>query len=73
MATLLDWSNVESATKKVDSTLKLESKSEAFGLLCLASILRIDYDEARGALTDGSMDRGVDAIYFPFIPLTHVA
>jgi hypothetical protein len=63
VATMLDWGNVEAATTKVQSSLGLESKREAFSLLCLAQILRIDYDEARGALTDGPMDRGVDAVY----------
>ncbi|MGB3753030.1 MAG: AIPR family protein [Parerythrobacter sp.] len=63
MASLLDWSNVEAATKKVADNLSLEARSEAFSLLSLGSILKIDFDEARGALTDGSMDRGVDAIF----------
>lgn len=63
MATLLDWSNVESATRSLVGSLQVENTREAFSLLVLATSLRIDYDEARGALTDGSMDRGVDAIY----------
>lgn len=63
MASLLDWSNVEAATNKVSSNLGLSGNREAFSLLSLGSILKIDYDEARGALTDGSMDRGVDAIF----------
>ena len=63
MATLLDWSNVESATRKVMETLSVKTPGEAFSLLALSSVLKIDYDEARGAITDGSMDRGVDAIY----------
>lgn len=63
MATLLDWSNVESATKNVVETLSLDTPREAFSLLALSSILKIDYDESRGALTDGAMDRGVDAIF----------
>lgn len=63
MASLLDWSNVESATRKVAENLSLDSRREAFSLLALGTILKIDYDEARGALTDGAMDRGVDAIF----------
>ncbi len=63
MATLLDWSNVASATGQLVENLGLDDQREAFSLLCLSTILKIDYDEARGALTDGSMDRGVDAIY----------
>jgi hypothetical protein len=63
MATMLDWGNVEAATARLQATLSLTEKREAFSLLCLAQVLRIDFDEARGALTDGAMDRGVDAIY----------
>lgn len=63
MATLLDWGNVEAACKRLTSSLKLADNREAFSLLCLSEILRVDFDEARGALTDGSDDRGIDAVY----------
>ncbi len=63
MATLLDWGNVEAATAKIEKNLCLSSKQEAFILLCLTSILKIDFDEARGCVTDGGDDRGIDAVY----------
>ena len=63
MATLLDWGNVESACQRLATSLELSDNREAFSLLCLSEILRIDFDEARGALTDGSDDRGIDAVY----------
>jgi hypothetical protein len=63
MATLLDWGNVDAAAAQIEKNLNLETRREAFTLLCLASILRIDFDEARGSITDGAEDRGVDAVY----------
>jgi hypothetical protein len=63
MATLLDWGNVEAACAQVDRSLALADRRAAFTLLCLATKLRIDFDEARGCVTDGSSDRGIDAVY----------
>ena len=63
MATMLDWGNVEAASARLQTNLSLPDKREAFSLLCLTQVLRVDNDEARGALTDGPMDRGVDAVY----------
>lgn len=62
MVTLLDWGNVDAAAAQIEKSLNLESRREAFSLLCITSLLRIDYDEARGAITDGGEDRGVDAV-----------
>lgn len=63
MATLLDWGNVDAAASQIEKNLNLPSKRDAFTLLCLSSILRIDFDEARGCITDGAEDRGIDAVY----------
>lgn len=63
MATLLDWGNVDAAAAQIEKTLNLETRREAFSLLCVTSLLRIDFDEARGSITDGGEDRGVDAVY----------
>jgi hypothetical protein len=63
MASMLDWGNVDSACERMRASLSLSEKREAFSLLCLSEILRIDFDEARGALTDGPDDRGIDAAY----------
>lgn len=63
MATMLDWGNVEAATNRVRTNLALKDNREAFSLLVVTQILRLDFDEARGAITDGPMDRGIDAVY----------
>jgi hypothetical protein len=63
VATLLDWGNVDAAAARVESALALSDRREAFSLLALATVLRLDFDEARGCVTDGSDDRGIDAVY----------
>lgn len=63
MATLLDWGNVDAAAAQIQTSLNLDSRREAFTFLCISSLLRIDFDEVRGAITDGGEDRGVDAVY----------
>jgi hypothetical protein len=63
MATLLDWGNVDAAAALIEKNLGLGSRRDAFTLLCLSSLLRLDFDEARGCITDGAEDRGVDAVY----------
>lgn len=63
MATLLDWGNVDAAAGKIQNSLQLERRSEAFSFLALATILRVDLDEAGACITDGPEDRGVDAVY----------
>jgi len=44
MATLLDWGNVDAAAAQIEKTLNLETRREAFSLLCVTSLLRIDVD-----------------------------
>lgn len=63
MATLLDWGNVDAAAARIDRNLELDSRREAFTFLCLGSLLRLDFDEVRGCITDGPEDRGVDAVF----------
>lgn len=63
MATLLDWGNVDAAAGKIQSSLQLEKRSEAFTFLALTTILRVDLDEAGACITDGPEDRGIDAVY----------
>jgi hypothetical protein len=62
MATLLDWGNVDAACSEIEKSLSIGNKREAFSLMCLSTTLRIDFDEARGCLTDGYNDRGIDAV-----------
>jgi hypothetical protein len=63
MATLLDWGNVDGACAQIERSLGLANRREAFTLLCLSTFLRIDFDEARGCLTEGANDRGIDSVY----------
>lgn len=56
MATLLDWGNVDAAAAQIEQALGLTDRREAFTLLALSSLLRIDFDEARGCITDGAED-----------------
>lgn len=63
MATLLDWGNVDAAAAQLQESLALDSRREAFTFLCISTLLRIDFDEVRGSITDGGDDRGVDAVY----------
>lgn len=62
MATLIDWSQVKT---KVDSYLVLhecETKSIALGYVLLEYLLGLSPDEIEDAITDGSQDRGIDAV-----------
>ena len=63
MSTLLDWGNVDAAAAQIQASLALRSRREAFTFLCISTLLRIDFDEVRGSITDGGDDRGVDAVY----------
>jgi hypothetical protein len=63
MASMLDWGSVEAAIKQQAASHELSSREQAFAMLSLVTILRIDGDEARGCVTDGPADRGVDAVY----------
>ena len=63
MANLLDWGNVDGACTQIQQSLRLSSKREAFTLLCISNTLKIDFDEARGCVTDGGNDRGIDGVY----------
>jgi hypothetical protein len=38
MATLLDWGNVDAAAAQIEKTLNLETRREAFSLLCVTSL-----------------------------------
>ena len=62
MATLIDWSQVKT---KVDSYLVLhecETKSIALGYVLLEYLLGLSPEEIEDAITDGSQDRGIDAV-----------
>lgn len=67
-ATLLDWSQVQSSIEAVRTSHKLPKNREAFGYFALSTILKIDDDEVRAAITDGGDDRGIDAVYIDSRP-----
>lgn len=48
---------------KYKSDYSLETSSVAFTWLALETILHLNSDDIEGAITDGSMDGGIDAIY----------
>ncbi|MGG7879780.1 hypothetical protein PGN98_01735 [Klebsiella aerogenes] len=64
MANLLDWNTLH---HKVHAYLDIENgidkPQKAFPILMVATLLNVSDEEAEDAITDGSMDRGVDAVY----------
>ncbi len=64
MANERDWNVVESKIKRTNrENRKLcNSRLNAFSALAISTILDIDIDEAIAANTDGSNDRGIDAV-----------
>ncbi|MCF4127561.1 AIPR family protein [Methylobacterium sp. SyP6R] len=61
--TLLDWSQVRTGIQAFQRSLNLSSEANAFQYFAISKILKIDDDEIRSAITDGSDDRGIDAVY----------
>lgn len=63
MANLSTFSTVEEKVKKYRDDYTLDELSEAFEWLALEAILSLNEDEIEDAITDGSMDGGIDAVY----------
>ncbi len=63
MATLQDFSLIQTYVSKYQKDYKLLSIEKAFSYLCLDSILNLQQDEIEESITDGGMDRGIDNIY----------
>lgn len=64
MATLIDFSTVtHKVSEWISPELGIETPSKAFMPLIVSSLLDITEDEAYDAITDGSQDRGVDALF----------
>ncbi|SOF00955.1 AIPR protein [Burkholderia sp. OK233] len=64
MSNLLDWNTLENKVKSyLDDASGINTAQKAFPTLMVASILGISDEEASDAITDGSKDRGVDAIF----------
>ncbi len=68
MADLLDWSQVNSRVSLFKKSQCLKSATEAFNYLCLDTILGIDLSEIASSITDGSGDRGIDAVFIDSRP-----
>lgn len=63
MANLSSYSTINELVKKYKDDYDLETLGCAFEWLSLETILRLNDDEIEEAITDGSMDGGIDAIY----------
>ncbi|UTH73205.1 AIPR family protein [Chromobacterium sp. IIBBL 290-4] len=64
MANLLDWNTLDHKVKAyLDPENGIDIPQKAFPILMIASILSISDEEAEDSITDGSMDRGVDAVF----------
>jgi hypothetical protein len=63
MATLQDFSLIQTYVNKYQKDYGLSSIEKAFSYLCLDSILNLQQDEIEESITDGGMDRGIDNIY----------
>ena len=64
MANMLDWNTLEHKVKGyLDPDNGIDTPQKAFPILMVASILGVSDEEAEDAITDGSMDRGCDAVF----------
>lgn len=63
MANLFDWNALDQKIKSTISEHDELNRSKALTVIAVSEIMEIDIDEAVDAITDGSSDRGVDALY----------
>lgn len=64
MANLLDWNTLHHKVQAyLDPDNGIDKPQKAFPILMVATLLNVSEEEAEDAITDGSMDRGVDAVY----------
>lgn len=64
MANLLDWNTLDHKVKAyIDVENGIDTAQKAFPILMVSTLLDISDEEAEDSITDGSKDRGVDAIY----------
>ena len=64
MANLLDWNTLDHKVKAyLDPENGVDTQQKAFPILMVSSLLRISDEEAEDSITDGSQDRGVDAVF----------
>lgn len=63
MANLVDWSHIKSQVSQFKKSLMLERDEDAFTFFCLDLFTKLDHQDISDLITDGSMDRGIDAIF----------
>lgn len=64
MATLLDWNALSQKEKSyLKESAYCTTQSRAFSYMILEYLLSLSSDEIEDAITDGSDDRGIDAVY----------
>jgi hypothetical protein len=64
MANLLDWNTLGHKVKAyLDPDSGIDTEQKAFPILMVASLLNVSDEEAEDSITDGSKDRGVDAVF----------
>ncbi len=64
MANMLDWNTVDHKVKEyMNPDSGIDTPQKAFPILMVSSILGISDEEAEDSITDGSMDRGCDAVF----------
>lgn len=64
MANLLDWNTLGHKVKAyLDPENSIDTEQKAFPILMVANLLSLSDEEAEDSITDGSKDRGVDAVF----------
>lgn len=64
MSHLLDWNTLNHKVRAyLDPDAGIDTSQKAFPILMVAMLLNVSDEEAEDAITDGSMDRGVDAVF----------
>lgn len=67
MATLIDWSEVDLKTQAYCSQFQHDTRSMALTHIVLEHLFGMSPDEVDECITDGSQDRGIDAVVTPDI------
>ena len=64
MANLLDWNTLDHKVKAyLDPDNGIDIEQKAFPILMVSTLLGVSDEEAEDSITDGSKDRGVDAVF----------
>ena len=64
MANTLDWNTLDHKVKAcLDPDNGVDIEQKAFPILMVKSLLNVSDEEAEDSITDGSKDRGVDAVF----------